>query len=157
MYAIQHYVIQFISDLRQVSGFFCVLYARYVITISKYLRNVYERQWLHKLVSVQLPSDNVNVNTQGLKEKFYNAEQDFFGAPRTGWPFSLNEDLRFNKHVRYTTLCDTVYQWLATGLWFFLCTLCTLCDNNFQILAECLCFFLSVYYIQHSVCDKVCQ
>ena len=70
MYAIQHYVIQFISDLRQVSGFFCVLYARYVITIFKYLRNVYVFFFLCTIYSILFVIKFVN-NLQNIYVFFF--------------------------------------------------------------------------------------
>jgi hypothetical protein len=98
VYSIQHYVIQFVSDLRQVGGF---LYTTLCDTVCQWLAtgrwfSLYNIMWYSLSVTCDR---SVVFSIQHYVIKFVS-------------------DLWQVGGFLYTTLCDTVCQWLATGRWF---------------------------------------
>jgi hypothetical protein len=101
VYLIQHYVIQFVSDFRQVGGF---LYTTLCDTVCQWLSpgrwfSLYNIMWYSLSVTC---SRSVVFSIQHYVIQFVSDLQQVGG-------------------FLYTTLCDTVCQWLAAGRWFSPC------------------------------------
>jgi hypothetical protein len=98
VFSIQHYVIKFVSDLRQVGGF---LYTTLCDEVCQWLAtdlwfSLYNNMWWSLSVTFD---GSVVFSIQHYVMKFVS-------------------DLRQVGGFLYTTLCDEVCQWLATGRWF---------------------------------------
>jgi neutral trehalase len=100
VFSIQHYVIQFLSDLWQVGGF---LYTTLCDTVSQWLVT---RRWF-SLYNIMWYSLSVTCDTSVV-----------FSIQH--YVIQFVSDLRHVGGFLYTTLCDTVCQWLATRRWFSL-------------------------------------
>jgi hypothetical protein len=98
VFSIQHYVIQFLSDLWHVGGF---LYTTLCDTVCQWLAT---RRWF-SLYNIMWYSLSVTYDTSVV-----------FSIQH--YVIQFVSDLRHVGGFLYTTLCDTVCQWLATRRWF---------------------------------------
>jgi hypothetical protein len=110
VYWIQHYVMKFVSDLRQVGGFLLVLYTTLCDEVCQWLATglwfspgtLYNIMWWSLSVTCDRSVVFSRYSIQHYVMKFVSDLWQVGGFLQ----------------VLYTTLCDEVCQWLATCLWF---------------------------------------
>ena len=148
VFSIQHYVIKFVSDLWQVSGF---LYTTLCDKVCQWLAagrwfSLYNIMWSSLSVTCDRP---VVFSIQHYVIKFVS-------------------DLWQVSGFLYTTLCDQVCQWLVTGQWFSLynimwSSLSVTCDRSvvFSIQHYVIKFVSDLWqvsgFLYTTLCDQVCQ
>jgi hypothetical protein len=109
-YSIQHYVMKFVSDLRQVCGFLQVLYTTLCDEVCQWLATgrwfspgtLYNIMWWSLSVTCDRSVVFSWYSIQHYVMKFVSDLRQVCGFLQ----------------VLYTTLCDEVCQWLVTGRWF---------------------------------------
>ena len=98
MYSIQHYVIKFISDLRQVGSFF-----RFPPPIKPTATNF----------TTPSPLQYTRLWSWSYSSWIYSYLCNQYISPLTLWVWNP-----LRQGVFDTTLCDKVYHWPAIGRWF---------------------------------------
>jgi hypothetical protein len=103
-YSIQHYVIMFVSDMRQVGGFLWLSPPiKLTATESSYTMLLLWSQW----------ANNTNIGMVLVFSTLSNLSD----SPDS---CSKSKMARSCRGILDTTLCDYVCQWHATGRWFSL-------------------------------------
>ena len=109
-YSIQHYVMKFVSDLRQVCGFLQVLYTTLCDEVCQWLAT---GRWFS-------PGTLYNIMWWSLSVT-YGRSVVFSRYSIQHYVIKFVSDLRQVGgflQVLYTTLCNEVCQWLTAGRWF---------------------------------------
>jgi hypothetical protein len=119
VFSIQHYVIKFVSDLRQVSGFLyttlCDLVCQWLTTGHGFLYTTLCDKVCQWLATGQWFS---LYNIMWLSLSVTYDRSVVFSIQH--YVIKFVSDLRQVGGFLYTTLCDKVCQWLTTGRWFSL-------------------------------------
>ena len=148
VFSIQHYVIKFVSDLWQVSGFL------YTTLCDKVCQWLVTGQWF-SLYNIMWSSLSVTCD----KSVVFSIQH---------YVIKFVSDLWQVGGFLYTTLCDQVCQWLVTGRWFSLynimwSSLSVTCDRSvvFSIQHYVIKFVSDLWqvsgFLYTTLCDKVCQ